>query len=75
MADPFIEKPPHEDDIRHDGEEFDPSIEPKKAKAWLNIEESEDASLARPLRQDRQAVRRLERPASLARENFDDGPT
>jgi hypothetical protein len=33
-----------EDDIRYDDEEYNPSIEPKKAKAWLNLlEESEDA--------------------------------
>jgi hypothetical protein len=35
---------PHEDDIRHDDLEFDPRLEPKKAKAWLNLlAESEDA--------------------------------
>ena len=35
---------PVEDDIRTDDYEFDPSIEPKSAKAWLNLlEESEDA--------------------------------
>ena len=35
---------PIEDDIRHDEEEFDPTIEPKSAKAWLNLlEEAEDA--------------------------------
>jgi hypothetical protein len=33
-----------DDDLRHDDEEFNPSIEPKKAKAWLNLlEESETA--------------------------------
>ena len=31
-------------DLRHDDEEFNPAIEPKKAKAWLNLlAESEDA--------------------------------
>jgi hypothetical protein len=38
MADPV------DDDIRHDDLEFNPSLEPKKAKAWLNLlRESEDA--------------------------------
>jgi hypothetical protein len=33
-----------DDDIRHDDEEFNPALEPKKAKAWLNrLEESETA--------------------------------
>lgn len=43
MADtPYRSRPPHEDDVRHDGEEFDPAIEPRKALAWLNLlEESE----------------------------------
>jgi hypothetical protein len=37
-------KPPIEEDIRHDDLEFDPSIEPKEARAWLNLlEESETA--------------------------------
>src|SRR5258705_909865 len=37
-------KPPIEEDIREDDLEYDPTIEPKEAKAWLNlIEESEDA--------------------------------
>jgi hypothetical protein len=37
-------RPPIEEDIRHDDLEFDPSIEPKEAKAWLNLlEESETA--------------------------------
>jgi hypothetical protein len=32
------------DDVRHDDLEFNPSLEPTKAKAWLNLlEESEDA--------------------------------
>jgi hypothetical protein len=36
--------PPIEEDLRHDDLEFDPSIEPKSAKAWLNLlQESEDA--------------------------------
>ena len=35
---------PHADDIRHDDEEFNPALEPKSAKAWLNLlQESEDA--------------------------------
>jgi len=35
---------PYGDDIRHDDLEFNPAIEPKKAKAWLNLlEESETA--------------------------------
>jgi hypothetical protein len=35
---------PIEEDIRHDDLEFDPALEPDKAKAWLNLlEESEDA--------------------------------
>lgn len=34
----------HPDDIRHDDLEFDPSLEPADAKAWLNLlEESETA--------------------------------
>jgi hypothetical protein len=34
----------NEEDIRHDDLEFNPSLEPKKAKAWLNLlQESEDA--------------------------------
>jgi hypothetical protein len=38
------EKPPHEDDLRHDAIEFDPAVEPKSAKAWLNLLlESENA--------------------------------
>jgi len=35
---------PVDDDVRHDDLEFNPSLEPKSAKAWLNLlEESEDA--------------------------------
>ena len=35
---------PAEEDLRHDDLEFDPQLEPKKAKAWLNLlEESEEA--------------------------------
>ena len=30
-------RPPAEADVRHDEIEFDPSIEPKSAKAWLNL--------------------------------------
>jgi hypothetical protein len=34
----------NEVDVRHDDLEYDPTIEPKKAKAWLNLlQESEDA--------------------------------
>jgi hypothetical protein len=34
----------NDEDIRHDDLEFNPSLEPKKAKAWLNLlEESEEA--------------------------------
>ncbi len=33
-----------DDDLRHDDHEFDPTLEPKKGKAWLNLlRESEDA--------------------------------
>ena len=33
-----------DEDVRHDDLEFNPSLEPKSAKAWLNLlEESEDA--------------------------------
>jgi len=36
--------PPVEEDLRHDDLEFDPTIEPRSAKAWLNLlQESEDA--------------------------------
>jgi hypothetical protein len=35
---------PVEEDIRFDDEEFNPALEPKKSKAWLNLlQESEDA--------------------------------
>ena len=35
---------PVEDDRREDDIEYNPSVEPKSAKAWLNLlEESEDA--------------------------------
>jgi hypothetical protein len=35
---------PVEEDLRHDNLEFDPNIEPRSAKAWLNLlQESEDA--------------------------------
>src|SRR5215510_12346941 len=35
---------PVEDDLRHDDEEYNPAVEPKSAKAWLNLlEESEKA--------------------------------
>lgn len=38
------EPKPHEDDLRHDDAEYNPKVEPKSAKAWLNLlEESEDA--------------------------------
>ena len=41
MAD---DRKPHEMDIRYDDEEYNPSIEPKSAKAWQNLlQESEDA--------------------------------
>jgi hypothetical protein len=41
MAD---DRKPHEMDIRYDDEEFNPLLEPKSAKAWLNLlTESEDA--------------------------------
>ena len=33
----YVQKPPVEDDIRHDDFDYDPSIEPKSAKAWLNL--------------------------------------
>jgi len=40
MAD---DKKPIEDDVRHDDLEFNPAMEPKSAKAWLNLlTESED---------------------------------
>ena len=35
---------PVEDDIRYDDEEYNPNIEPKKSRAWLNLlQESENA--------------------------------
>ena len=35
---------PVEDDLRHDDEDYDPQVEPKSAKAWLNLlTESEEA--------------------------------
>jgi hypothetical protein len=35
---------PVEEDLRHDDIEFDPSVEPKSCRAWLNLlQESEDA--------------------------------
>ena len=38
------DKPPIEDDLRHDDAEFNPALEPQSAKAWLNLlQESEDA--------------------------------
>ena len=43
---PASEQPlkPVEDDLRHDDEEFNPAVEPKSAKAWINLlEESENA--------------------------------
>ncbi|HTD28888.1 MAG TPA: hypothetical protein VK660_05820, partial [Xanthomonadaceae bacterium] len=44
MADEPYATEPVAEDIRFDDEEFNPAIEPKKAKAWLNLlEESEDA--------------------------------
>lgn len=43
MARTPIKKPVRED-VRHDDLEFNPQLEPKKAKAWLNLlQESEDA--------------------------------
>jgi hypothetical protein len=33
----YVQKPPVEDDIRHDDFDYDPSIEPKSAKAWQNL--------------------------------------
>jgi len=36
-------RPPIEDDIRTEDHDYNPALEPKKAKAWLNLlEESED---------------------------------
>ena len=43
MADYDTDRPA-EDDIRLDDEDFNPQVEPKSAKAWLNLlQESEDA--------------------------------
>ena len=43
MSDDY-DKKPHEDDLRVDDHEYNPTIEPKSAKAWLNLLlESEDA--------------------------------
>jgi hypothetical protein len=44
MADDKPVGAPTEEDVRHDDLEYNPAVEPKKAKAWLNLlEESEDA--------------------------------
>src|SRR5580765_1883102 len=44
MAEYDADKPPVEDDIRFDDEEYNPTLEPQSAKAWLNLlQESEDA--------------------------------
>jgi hypothetical protein len=44
MAEYDSDKKPHEDDLRVDDHEYNPAIEPKSAKAWLNLLlESEDA--------------------------------
>ena len=41
---PYTAPAPNDADIRHDELEYDPSVEPRKAGAWLNlIEESEKA--------------------------------
>ena len=41
---PLTAPPPHDDDVRHDDQEYNPAIEPRKALAWLNLlEESETA--------------------------------
>jgi hypothetical protein len=35
---------PHDDDLRYDDEDYNPAVEPNKAKAWINlITEAEDA--------------------------------
>ena len=47
---------PIEEDVRHDDLEYNPALEPKKAKAWLNLIGGIGRrlrALARPLRQDR----------------------
>jgi hypothetical protein len=39
-----IDSKPHDDDLRNDDQEYNPAVEPKSAKAWLNLlQESEDA--------------------------------
>jgi hypothetical protein len=44
MAEYDSDKKPHEDDLRSEDHEYNPAIEPKSAKAWLNLLlESEDA--------------------------------
>ena len=44
MAEYDSGKPPVEEDIRSEDHEFNPTLEPKSAKAWLNLlQESEDA--------------------------------
>ena len=44
MAEYGADKPPVDEDIRHDDGEYNPAIEPQSAKAWLNLlQESEDA--------------------------------
>ena len=40
----YTQAKPIDSDLMHDDLEFNPSLEPKEAKAWLNIlQESEDA--------------------------------
>jgi hypothetical protein len=41
---PYQDKPPHEDDLRHDEMEFDPAVEPRKSLAWLNLLEESEAA-------------------------------
>ena len=44
MADYDTADRPAEDDLRMDDEDYNPQVEPKSAKAWLNLlQESEDA--------------------------------
>src|SRR6187431_2783957 len=44
MAEYDSDKKPHEDDLRSEDHEYNPALEPKSAKAWLNLlTESEDA--------------------------------
>src|SRR6478609_8328513 len=39
-----IDSKPHDEDLRNDDQEYNPAVEPKSAKAWLNLlQESEDA--------------------------------